>query len=220
MLYVIMCGGTYFGFDKPRQLLEIHGEPLIVRTIRLLEENGVNKDDIVITANDERFQNFGVAVYFNENNHWNVYKKEDGSIADEGYWLNAFVPFARSPVCYLFGDVYYTKEGMERIIHHQTVVNTLYGTIDTRLKPWEEPLAYKVYNPTEFFEGIKKAKEMYDKGLVNRNPIVWELYRVLNGIDINKHILKAETYIHVTGGGMDIDSPNFVKVIEEYYDPD
>ena len=40
MKYIIMCGGQYTNWDKPRQLLMIKGETLIARTIRLLKENG------------------------------------------------------------------------------------------------------------------------------------------------------------------------------------
>ena len=51
MKYIIMCGGTYKKWWKPRQLAEIKGEALVARTIRLLRENGV--EDIAISTNHD-----------------------------------------------------------------------------------------------------------------------------------------------------------------------
>ena len=44
MKYIIMCGGKYDEFEKPKQLLEVNGEVIVERTIRLLKE----KKNIVI----------------------------------------------------------------------------------------------------------------------------------------------------------------------------
>ena len=46
--FIIMCGGTYPHFKEPRQLIRIHGEPIVARTIRLLREAGIT--DISISA--------------------------------------------------------------------------------------------------------------------------------------------------------------------------
>jgi molybdopterin-guanine dinucleotide biosynthesis protein A len=67
MKYIIMCGGTYRTFQTPRQLTEIDGEPIIVRTLRLLREHGV--DDIAISSNDSVFEQFGVPVLRHIFNH-------------------------------------------------------------------------------------------------------------------------------------------------------
>ena len=40
MKYVIMCGGDYKDqFETPKPLLEVNGEKLVERTVRLLKEN-------------------------------------------------------------------------------------------------------------------------------------------------------------------------------------
>ena len=39
MKYILMCGGNYKDkFEIPKQLLEVNGEKLVERTIRLLKE--------------------------------------------------------------------------------------------------------------------------------------------------------------------------------------
>ena len=45
MKYIIMCGGRYRVWETPKHFLEIKGEPIVARTIRLLRECGV--DDIM-----------------------------------------------------------------------------------------------------------------------------------------------------------------------------
>ena len=59
MRYIIMCGGDYYRWETPRQLLKINGEPIVARTIRLLKENGV--EDIAISSNNVEFSKFGVS---------------------------------------------------------------------------------------------------------------------------------------------------------------
>ena len=60
MKYIIMCGGNYPQFEKPKQLLEVNGEVLVERTIRLLKENGV--EDILISTNSDKFDYLGLPI--------------------------------------------------------------------------------------------------------------------------------------------------------------
>ena len=83
MKYIIMCGGNYTRFEKPKQLTEIDGEPLVARTIRLLREAGV--EDIAISSNDARFEAFGLPVLHHENG-WTVRGSEDC----DGWWVDCF----------------------------------------------------------------------------------------------------------------------------------
>lgn len=59
MLYIIMADGdgkrwsNYLGV--PKHLIEINGETLLARIVRLLKENGIQDKDIIITARDERY---------------------------------------------------------------------------------------------------------------------------------------------------------------------
>ena len=62
MKYIIMCGGKYEKWKTPKHLVEIHGEPLVARTIRLLRESGA--EDIAISSNDDRFAALGVPLIY------------------------------------------------------------------------------------------------------------------------------------------------------------
>ena len=107
-----MCGGTYQKWNTPRQLLEINGEKIIERTIRLLRENGI--DDIAISSNLHGFDVFGVPVL----NHQNNYNAREYNDFD-GYWCEAFYP-TTDPVCYIFGDVVFSEDAIKTIVNTDT----------------------------------------------------------------------------------------------------
>lgn len=196
--YIILCGGEYKEFKTPKHFTKIKGERIIDRTIRLLKENGVK--EIYISSNNPMFDNLGVERLENKNNDY---------IEDtQGYWLDAFYP-TEEKVRYIFGDVYFTEDAIKKIVNYKTDKDMLFGTSDAKNEfheNWGEPFCYIVNHPKEFHEGIKKIKKLYDEGKTKRHPIVWELYRYLNGLDINTQMVIDDTYEVIDDGTMDVDT--------------
>ena len=209
MKYIIMCGGEYEKFKTPKHLSVVKGEVIVERTIRLLKENGIK--DIAISSNNPQFDGLGVPRL----EHNNTYKQINGT--QVGYWLDAYYP-VEEPVCYIYGDVYYTDKAIKTIVEYQSNKNTLFGTSDAKNKyhqNWGEPFAYKVWDYTTFFKGIEDVKRLQDKGLTNRMPVTWELYRYLNNLDVNVQRVLDDTYICIDDGTMDVDSPEELKELNE-----
>lgn len=201
MKYCILCGGYYEKFTTPKHLLEIGGERIVERTIRLLRENGVN--DIVITATDERFDGLGVPRL----EHRNTYRQENGE--QYGYWLDAFYPFTE-PIVYIFGDVYFSDKAIKTIVNYDGGGNILFGSAlatNTLHMNWGEPFAYVVNDMATFRAGIEAVKKLQDEGKTDRMPVVWELYRYLNGLDVNIHEVKSDTFKVIDDVTIDVDSP-------------
>lgn len=201
MKYCILCGGYYEKFTTPKHLLEISGEAIVARTIRLLRENGV--DDIVITATDKRFDSLGVERF----EHENTYRQENGT--QYGYWLDAFYNFGE-PTVYIFGDVYFSEEAIRTIVNYNSSGNILFGSAlaANKLKMnWGEPFAYVVNDVDTFFDGIAAVKWLQDEGKTARMPVVWELYRYLNGLDVNIQEVKDDTFKIIDDITIDVDSP-------------
>ena len=210
-----MAGGEYKDFETPKQLTIINGERLVDRTIRLLKENGIDK--IYVSSNDSRFDSCDVPRL----EHNNTYKVKDG--IQEGYWLDAFYPYFKpsDKVCFMFGDVYYTEEAIRTIVGFKCTKNTLFGTSDAKNEQhqnWGEPFAYKVVDYAEFMRGVWVVKEMQDKGLTKRMPIVWELYRFLNGLDVNIQQVLDETYVCIDDGTMDVDDLDKVEMVRKRFE--
>lgn len=204
-----MCGGEYARFETPKHFSVVKGEAIIKRTIRLLKENGI--EDIAISSNNPIFNGLGVPRL----EHLNSYKQINGT--EEGYWLDAYYPI-EEPVCYLYGDVYYTDEAIKTIINYKSDKNTLFGTSDAKNERHHnigEPFAYKVFDYKTFFKGIEAVKKLQDEGKVNRMPITWELYRYLNNLDVNIQTVLDDTYVCIDDDTMDIDSPEELKILNE-----
>ena len=209
MKYIIMCGGEYSFFKTPKHLSIIKGERIVDRTIRLLKENGVT--DISISSNNPLFDSCNVPRL----EHTNTYKNING--ISSGYWLDAYYP-VNEPVCYIYGDVYFSPEAIKTIVNCKKHGNILFGTSDAKNKEhqnWGEPFAYLVNDYEEFFKGIEKVKEMQDKGLTKRMPITWELYRYLNKLDVNIQQINDNTYICIDDGTIDVDIPQDIETMNE-----
>ena len=209
--YVILAYSNDETFDIPRQLLEINGEKLVARTIRLLKENGVQ--DIILTAKDKRFDELGVTRYECKTNDFDYIKRT-------GYWLNAF-PFElmNEPVCFIWGDVYFSEQAIKTIVETETDENLFFCSYNNESKKYikhhDEPFAYKIVDTDLFKKHIEIVKKLYDEGKTCRHPIVWEVYRSMNGLDVNEHIM-TKNYIAINDITCDIDTKDdIIKLREE-----
>ena len=198
--YVILANSSDKRFDVPRQLLELNGEKLVARTIRLLKENGI--EDIILTASDKRFYDLGAEVFVPNKSDYNY---ENGT----GYWLNAFpYELMDEPVCFIWGDVYFSEKAIKTIVNTETNKNLFFCTYNNRstqyIKTHDEPLAFKVVDPEEFKKHIEICKKAKDDKTACREPVIWEVYRSMHGLNINEHKM-TEDYVVINDISCDID---------------
>lgn len=209
MKYIIMCGGKYPRWQVPRQLVEIRGEPIVARTIRLLRERGV--EDIAISSNCPEFERFGVPVLAHEN----------GFIArdmEPGDWVDAFYP-TDDPVCYLLGDVVFSPDAIRRIVETRTVSIDFFASappFNPRYpKNWAEPFAFKVVDTERFHQAIADVKRLDREGKFRRTPIAWELWNVIRrGPEGDVNRIDFRTYQVINDYTCDIDMPQDVELFE------
>lgn len=202
MKYIIMAGGVYDEFTEPKAWQIIKGERLVDRTIRLLHEAGI--EQVYVSATDRRFDRCDAIRLI----HKNDFEVDANDNVIKGWWLDAYYP-TTEPACYLHGDVYFTREAIRTIVNFQSHVNIFFGTETARNPqhlPWGEPFAFKVFDPASFFAGIEAVKKLHLEGKTIRHPISWELYRYLNGLDINVQEV-TDTYIGISDGTIDYDHP-------------
>lgn len=203
MKYILLCGGMNSKeqkrFDKPRHLLEIKGEPIVARTIRLLRENGV-EDISISTDAPELFEGFGVKIikrYF-----------DTGSL-----WIDCF-PTILVPVCYLFGDVVFSPEAIKKIVETETEDVEFFASAPPfptiYKKRWAEPFAFKVQNAQHFREAIEKTRDLHlIYKAFKREPIAWELWQVIKRTPLN--IIDYTNYTVINDYTCDIDEPEDIK---------
>ena len=183
MKYVIMAAGEGKRWKNhlgvPKHLLEIGGETLLARTTRLLKEAGI--DDYIITGHDERYKEYGTLI--------------PQSVND--CEIDRFEHFSE-PICYLYGDVFYTREAIKTIIEAE-VKDVLFLGSD------QEIFAVKVKDLALFYGHKDVVKRLYLKGEVGR-CIGWEVYRSIMGIPLDKHWIQGK-YRYILDGTNDIDYP-------------
>ena len=207
MRYVILSDSSNSQpFIIPRQLSIVKGEILVERTVRLLKENGV--EDILITSHDPRFDDLGATRYEPLFNDYNPKK-------NEGYYLSGFpIELLNEPITFLFGDVYYSENAIKTIVETETdsvLFFCTYQNQDERyIKEHDEPLAFKVIDYELFKKHIDIVKKLKDEGKTCREPITWELYRSINGQDINVHEM-TKNYVAINDESCDVD---FIEDVE------
>lgn len=208
MKFIIMCGGNYEKWEKPRQLLEINGERIVDRTIRQLRENGIS--DIAISTNNSEFNNIGVQIL----QHKNTYTAREYNDFD-GYWCDAFYP-TDAEACYIFGDVIFSDEAIATIVKTQTKDIEFFASappFDERFsKKSAEPFALKVVNQRHLRQAISMLKIYDEQKLFKRKPIMWELWQVIKNTPLN--IIDYTNYTVINDYTCDIDNPEDVEVME------
>lgn len=205
MKHIIMCGGTYINWDTPRQLTPITGEPVVARTIRLLQEAGVT--DIAISSNDVRFEQFGVPVLHHENEFV-------GNAILGGCWADGFYPM-REPACYLMGDVVFSPEAIRKIVETDTNDIEFFASAPPfdrfYIKVWAEPFAFKVADQGHFRRAINFVRANEHNGTFLRRPIAWELWQVIRNTPLNRILIN---YTVINDYTCDIDAPEDAQRIE------
>ena len=120
--------GNYMGV--PKQLIEIDGETILHRMIRLLHQQGVNKEDIFICG---KFEDEGANSILTKS-------KTKREVFEE------IANIAQSPFAILYGDCYYTAEIMHGIVHRPIDKFDEFFTTHKNLytgKPWAEGYAHR-----------------------------------------------------------------------------
>lgn len=210
MKYIIMAGGNYPAWGTPKQLIEIKGEKIIERTIRLLHENGV--ENVAISSNNPAFEQFDVPILKHVNNF--LVRGYDDY---DGYWCEAFYP-TDDPACYIFGDVVFSPEAITKIVNTETPDIEFFASappFDRHFqKTSAEPFALKVINQKYFHICIEECKNAANLGYFKRQPIMWELWQIIKRTPLN--IIDYTNYTVINDWTCDIDGGEDITIFERY----
>ena len=192
MKFIVMCGGKY-PHEVPRQLWILKdNERILERTIRLLAEAGIPKNDTFISYSDPVFQavaeKAGVGL---------IHQNE----TEFTRWIDGAFPVLTEPVCYIFGDVIFSPAAIRTIIDTETKDIEFFASAapyhKRYIKTWAEPFCFKVQNFQHFSGAIKRTRELYDIRILDR-CISWELWQVIketlpNNIIVNYTVIRDYT---------------------------
>lgn len=207
---ILICAGegtrwnNYLGI--PKHLIEIEGETLISRTVRLLNERGVNNINVVAKEKDPSYQPAGSKLFIARLNY-EQNADADKFLSSKSLWSNE----GRTIV--LYGDCYFTDDAIDTILSHTRREWTLfcrpkYSQI-TGAK-WPECFAQSFYpeHISKHEAALHKIARLYRDGVISRCG-GWEHYRAVQGVadqDLEKNVM-ASGFVVIDDWTEDFDFP-------------
>ncbi len=187
MKYIIMADGKGTRWnnyhDIPKHLIEIGGETLLARTVRLLGENDP-RAEIVITSHDPRYEVPGARRYEPQHNHLEIDRFTEELIADDE--------------CFLYGDTFYSEHVIQKIV--QTPAEKLLFFGNER-----SIVAIKVADGALFRQHVDRVRELFLAGKIEK-CIGWQVYQSFTGLPFGEKKIAAD-YILIQDGTEDFNSP-------------
>ena len=187
MKYIIMADGKGTRWNNyhniPKHLIEIDGETLLARTVRLLRENDA-RADIVITSHDPRYEVPGARRYEPQNNHLEIDRFTEELIADD--------------VCFLYGDTFYSESVIQKIADTPAEKLLFFGNE-------RSIVAIKVADGALFRQHVDRVRALFLAGKIEK-CIGWQVYQSFEGLPFGEKTIAAD-YILIQDGTEDSNSP-------------
>jgi len=180
---------NYLGL--PKHLIEINGEPIIARTVRLLQELTGPDRTIIITSHDIRYEFDGAVRYEPLNNKLEIDRFTEELIADD--------------VCFLYGDTYYTEESLRRIISQKTSDIVFFGNE-------KSIVAVKIADGRLFRQHMRRVKTLYLEGKIDR-CVGWQVYQSVSGQNLQEKPRLGRQFVILDNNTTDINTPEEYKGI-------
>ncbi|MGN0457358.1 MAG: NTP transferase domain-containing protein [Eubacterium sp.] len=187
MKYIIMADGKgrrWNNFDNiPKHLIEINGETLLSRTVRLLNE--FNSDaEVIITSHDPRYEVEGARRYEPRNNMLEIDRFTEELIEDD--------------ICFLYGDTYYSEKAMETITTTEADDLMFFGN-------GKAIVAIKVKDASVFRYHVNRVRELFIKGEI-RQCIGWQVYQSFLNLPFGEKKI-VDKYVFINDNTKDFNDP-------------
>lgn len=191
MKYIIMADGKGTRWNNyenhSKHLCVINGETIIGRTVRLLNEMGVN--DVIITSHNPDMNFEGATRYEPQNNTEEIDRFTYELLNEE--------------ITFLYGDTYYNEESLRTIVETKAEDLLFFATSSSIV-------GVKVIDYLQFKKYIDEIKE---KQIIGKG---WTVYQLSNGLPIGSKE-QRDNLIMVSEETFDIDSPDEYKEIKKIY---
>ena len=191
MKYIIMADGKGTRWnnyqDIPKHFIEIDGETLLQRTVRLLREADPDCE-VIITSHDPRYQVEGARRYEPKNNVLEI----DRFTAE----------LIENDVCFLYGDTYYAESAIRAIVETEAEDLLFFGNA-------RSIVAVKVRDAELFSYHVKRVRDLYLQGKLKK-CIGWQVYQSFLHLPFDEKRI-AEKYVYIEDGTRDFNSPEDLK---------
>ena len=187
MKYIIMADGKGTRWqnynDIPKHFIEIDGETLLARTVRLLRQ-GDPGCEVIITSHDPRYEVEGARRYEPKNNHLEIDRFTEELIEDD--------------ICFLYGDTFYSEEASKTIIDTEAEDILFFGNR-------RSIVAVKVADGSLFKKHVDRVRQLYLDGKIEK-CIGWQVYQSFMGLPFDEKRIESK-YVVLKDGTEDFNSP-------------
>ena len=188
MKYIIMADGKGTRWNNyknvPKHLVEVNGEVLLARIVRLLKK--FDKDsDVIITSHDTRYEFDGSTRYEPLNNMLEIDRFTYELIENN--------------ICFLYGDTYYTEETIKKIIDSDPEDILFFGN-------QKSIVAIKIKDAELFKKHINNVKQLYLSNKI-KNCKGWQVYQSFQNLEFDKKEIK-DKFVIVDNETVDYNTPD------------
>ena len=187
MRYVIMADGKGNRWnnhnDIPKHFITFGGETLLARTVRLLKERDAQAE-VYITSHDKRYEVEGAIRHEPLNNVLEIDRFTE-ELIDE-------------PMCFLYGDTFYSDEAMDIIINTPAEELLFFGNE-------RSIVAIMIKNKEVFRHHVQNVRELFLAGKITSCK-GWQVYQSYVGLPYGEKKMDRN-YIFIKDETRDFNSP-------------
>ncbi len=180
---------NYMGI--PKHLIEIDGEPVIARTVRLINELTGGAAEVIITSHDERYEFVGSKRHEPLNNNLEIDRFTSELIEDD--------------MCFLYGDTYYTEDAIREIADTETDDIVFFGNI-------KSIVAVKVKDSEFFRKHVSNVRTLFLEGKIDR-CVGWQVYQSVTGQSFSGKAVIGDKFVMLDKKTTDFNTPEEFKEI-------
>lgn len=188
MKYIIMADGKgtrWNNFNNiPKHFIEINGEKIIYRTVRLLNEMEPGCE-VIVTSHDIRYEIPGARRYEPVNNVLEIDRFTEELIEDN--------------ICFLYGDTYYSEDALRTIIDTPAEPMMFFG--NTR-----SIIAVKVKSGNVFLKHFREIRKLFIEGKIN-SCVGWQIYQSFTGGQLESKQINGN-FVKIYDSSRDFNSPD------------
>ena len=188
MRFVIMADGqgtrwnNYMGV--PKHLALVDGEPVIGRTVRLLQEVA-EEPEIIITSHDPRYEFEGAVRHEPENNIYEIDRFTKELVCDD--------------MCFLYGDTIYDRKVLAAIAESHPDDILFYGNS-------KSVVAVRIGDAELFRKHFDRVRTLFVDGTIEKCK-GWQVYQSVTGQDLTQKPVIGDKFVLVDEHTTDINTP-------------
>ncbi len=191
MRYVIMADGNGTRWNNynniPKHLIEIDGETLLARTVRLIRERD-SEAEVFITSHDPRYEVKGAKRHEPKNNVLEIDRFTGELISDNEIFL--------------YGDTFYSESAMDTILN-TPAENLLFFGNERSI------VAIKIVKGSDFAYHVDNVRELFKAGKI-KSCKGWQVYQSFTGLPYDVKQM-GDSYIYIKDDTRDFNSPEDLK---------